>query len=344
MFKQNEESEWTRFSRALQAKPAQPAQPSEHEHEDEDEEPTPAGATATDRDRADTADDARTEAYASPATTYEREEPTREESGYRASDAASSDEPSYAEPSRDERGYAEEGTPAYGSPSAATPDARATDAHATDSFAATESAQDDSAAAAYTPAEPSPAAPDVYVPGYVPAYSPTSGGALAPEASLTGANSAEAWASDAERDADVAPLPAAAADDAADPADTVLGEGARFEGTIRSDRSIRVLGFVSGEIESKERVVVESSARVEARIVAQQVLVIGEVHGRIECVGRVEIAPTGRVTGEVTTGRLAIREGAFFQGQLTMVPKEDGSTDDAHEAAESYGEHRPDDR
>ena len=108
----------------------------------------------------------------------------------------------------------------------------------------------------------------------------------------------------------------------ADSTETVLGEGASLEGTLRSDRSIRILGFLSGEIESRARVIVETNARVEARIVAADVTVVGEVNGQIECTGRVEIAPTGRVTGEVKTGRLAIQEGAIFQGQLTMVPTE----------------------
>ncbi len=126
------------------------------------------------------------------------------------------------------------------------------------------------------------------------------------------------------------PIPSAAVSSAADlteSAETVLGEDARLEGTLRSDRSIRIRGVLSGEIESRGQVVVEGTARVEARIVAEQVTVAGEVNGRIECAGRVEIAPTGRVTGEVTTGRLVIQEGAFFQGQLTMVPKEAASAD-----------------
>ena len=134
-----------------------------------------------------------------------------------------------------------------------------------------------------------------------------------------------------------APVPstvAAPLSSPSDSAETVLGEGASLEGTLRSDRSIRIRGFLSGEIESRERVIVEANARVEARIVAGDVTVVGEVNGQIECAGRVEIAPTGRVTGEVRTGRLAIQEGAFFQGQLTMVPTEaapsatDASSDD----------------
>ena len=43
--------------------------------------------------------------------------------------------------------------------------------------------------------------------------------------------------------------------------ETVIGDGASIEGTVRSDRSIRVFGAVQGEIESKQRVVVEESAQ-----------------------------------------------------------------------------------
>ena len=100
--------------------------------------------------------------------------------------------------------------------------------------------------------------------------------------------------------------------------ETVVGEGASFEGTVRSERSIRILGAVQGEIESKDRVVVEESARVEARITAQHVTVLGEVNGSIECAGRLEIASSARVTGEVSASTLVIQEGAFFEGNLKM--------------------------
>jgi cytoskeletal protein CcmA (bactofilin family) len=100
--------------------------------------------------------------------------------------------------------------------------------------------------------------------------------------------------------------------------ETVVGDGASFEGTVRSDRSIRVRGAVQGEIESKQRVVVEESARVAARIAAEHVTVLGHVDGSIECSGRLEIASGARVTGEVSASTLVIQEGAFFEGNLRM--------------------------
>ncbi len=100
--------------------------------------------------------------------------------------------------------------------------------------------------------------------------------------------------------------------------ETVIGDGASIDGTVRSERSIRVRGAVQGEIESQQRVVVEESARIQARITAEHVTVLGEVNGSITCSGRLEIASTGRVTGEVSSGTLIIQEGAFFEGHLKM--------------------------
>jgi cytoskeletal protein CcmA (bactofilin family) len=103
--------------------------------------------------------------------------------------------------------------------------------------------------------------------------------------------------------------------------ETIIGEGASVEGTVRSERSIRVRGAVQGEIESGQRVVVEEAATVKARVVAEHVTILGEVNGSIECTGRVEIAASGKVAGEVTAGTLVIQEGAFFEGHLKMASR-----------------------
>jgi cytoskeletal protein CcmA (bactofilin family) len=101
--------------------------------------------------------------------------------------------------------------------------------------------------------------------------------------------------------------------------ETIIGDGATIEGSVRSDRSIRVRGNVQGEIESKQRVVVDEAARVEAKITAEHVTILGELNGAITCTGRVEIASSARVTGEVTAGTLVIQEGAYFEGNLKMA-------------------------
>ena len=86
--------------------------------------------------------------------------------------------------------------------------------------------------------------------------------------------------------------------------ESLIGERTSFEGTLKTEGSVRLLGSIQGEIESKSTIIVEEKARVTARLTGAQVTVAGQVDGQIYCEGRVEIRPTGRVTGEINAGLL----------------------------------------
>ena len=111
--------------------------------------------------------------------------------------------------------------------------------------------------------------------------------------------------------------------------ESLIGEHTSFEGTLKTEGSVRLLGAVQGEIESKNTIIVEEKARVSARLTAAQVMVAGQVDGQIFCEGRVEIRPTGRVTGEINAGALIVQEGAYFEGNSKMAT----STNNASPAA-----------
>jgi cytoskeletal protein CcmA (bactofilin family) len=103
-----------------------------------------------------------------------------------------------------------------------------------------------------------------------------------------------------------------------DAAESVIGERATVEGRFRSEHPIRIRGGVRGEVESKRRVVVEAAARVEATIIAPEVVIAGEVVGEVLCFRRVELRPTGRVVGAISTDVMLMGEGAYFDGHLEM--------------------------
>ena len=101
--------------------------------------------------------------------------------------------------------------------------------------------------------------------------------------------------------------------------ESLIGEHTSFEGTLKTEGPVRLLGAIQGEIESKSTIIVEEKARVTARLTAQQVMIAGQVDGQIYCEGRVEIRPTGRVTGEINAGALIVQEGAYFDGNSKMA-------------------------
>jgi cytoskeletal protein CcmA (bactofilin family) len=101
--------------------------------------------------------------------------------------------------------------------------------------------------------------------------------------------------------------------------ESLIGERTHFEGTLKCEGAIRLLGTVNGEIQSAGTIIVEEKAHVTARLTGAQVTIAGEVDGQIYCEGRVEIRPTGRVTGEISAGALIVQEGAYFDGNSKMA-------------------------
>jgi len=101
--------------------------------------------------------------------------------------------------------------------------------------------------------------------------------------------------------------------------ESLIGERTTFEGTFACEGSMRVMGTVQGELQSKGTIYIEEKARVTARVTGAQVTIAGRVDGQIHCDGRVEIRPTGKVTGEIHAGALIMQEGAFFDGNSKMA-------------------------
>jgi cytoskeletal protein CcmA (bactofilin family) len=99
---------------------------------------------------------------------------------------------------------------------------------------------------------------------------------------------------------------------------TIVGQGAKLEGTVVSAGSLRIDGQVKGQVNADGDVMLSPQSAVEADIRAQNVSVAGRFKGSIVVKGRAEINRGGRVDGNVTSKTLVVEEGAIFQGQSIM--------------------------
>lgn len=99
---------------------------------------------------------------------------------------------------------------------------------------------------------------------------------------------------------------------------TIVGQGARLEGTVVSAGSLRIDGQVKGQINAEGDVMLSPQSQVEADIRAQNVVVAGRFKGAIDVKGRAELARGGRVEGDITSKTLVVEEGSIFQGQSIM--------------------------
>ncbi len=97
-----------------------------------------------------------------------------------------------------------------------------------------------------------------------------------------------------------------------------IGAGARFEGRLEFDRTVRIDGTFEGEIETGDELVVGAGGRVEARIRAGTLSVAGTVVGDVEVAHRLVLESTAVLRGDVDTASLRIEEGAVLEGRVSM--------------------------
>lgn len=125
---------------------------------------------------------------------------------------------------------------------------------------------------------------------------------------------------------------------------TIIGQGARLEGTIVSAGSLRIDGQVKGEINADGDVILSPQSQVEADIKAENVTVAGRFKGNVMVKNTAELARGGRVEGNVTSKTLIVQEGAVFSGQSVMegqAPKPEAAVTPPRPEAAPAGETRP---
>jgi len=92
-------------------------------------------------------------------------------------------------------------------------------------------------------------------------------------------------------------------------------------GDIKFKDNFRIDGVFKGKILSGKGLIIGEAAEVEADIEVDSLTINGRVKGSIRAKEKIEIFSKGRVIGTVTTPKLIIEEGAFFQGSCQMEMK-----------------------
>lgn len=102
------------------------------------------------------------------------------------------------------------------------------------------------------------------------------------------------------------------------PSINFLGNGTTIKGNIKSNGDFRIDGVLNGSINSKGKVVVGPSGRVEGEIVCQNADISGEIHVKIVVHELLTLKSTAILKGDIFTNKLAIDPGAKFTGSCNM--------------------------
>ena len=118
---------------------------------------------------------------------------------------------------------------------------------------------------------------------------------------------------------------------------TIVGQGAKLEGTVVSAGSLRIDGQVKGQVNAEGDVLLSPQSQVEADIRAQNVSVAGRFNGNIVVKDRAHLAKGGRIDGNITSKTLVVEEGGVFHGQSIMDAGASSGSSSASAASSSTG-------
>jgi len=99
--------------------------------------------------------------------------------------------------------------------------------------------------------------------------------------------------------------------------ETIVGDGTRIAGQVSVKGTIRIDGIVEGDVHA-DWVVVGETGKILGNTRARGVVVGGSVEGNIDAAETVELMRKALMAGEIRTPKLAVSEGAVFDGRSRM--------------------------
>lgn len=100
-----------------------------------------------------------------------------------------------------------------------------------------------------------------------------------------------------------------------------VGASIQIKGEVTGTEDLQIDGIVDGPIRLKgHELTVGSAAQLNSEIHAGDVIAYGKITGNVHARGRVDIRKDGSITGDISSARISIEDGAYFKGRIEIDP------------------------
>jgi cytoskeletal protein CcmA (bactofilin family) len=108
-----------------------------------------------------------------------------------------------------------------------------------------------------------------------------------------------------------------------------LGASIQIKGEVTGTEDLQIDGIVEGPIQLKgHELTVGPAAQLTSEIHAGDVVAFGKITGNVHARGRVDIRKDGSITGDISSARISIEDGAYFKGRIEIDPTKAPNTAD----------------
>src|SRR5713226_7516136 len=100
-----------------------------------------------------------------------------------------------------------------------------------------------------------------------------------------------------------------------------LGASIEIKGQVTGTEDLQIDGKIDGPVSLRgHELIVGPTAQLNSEIHAGEVVVFGKVVGNLHARGRVDIKKDGSITGDISSARISIEDGAHFKGRIEIDP------------------------
>lgn len=102
-----------------------------------------------------------------------------------------------------------------------------------------------------------------------------------------------------------------------------IGKSVVVKGELSGSEDLYLDGEVEGSISLRgQSLTVGPNGRVRANVEARNVIVHGRVDGNLRASDRVDLRKSASLTGDISTARISIEDGAYFKGTIDIQKAE----------------------
>jgi cytoskeletal protein CcmA (bactofilin family) len=105
----------------------------------------------------------------------------------------------------------------------------------------------------------------------------------------------------------------------------LISSGTDISGDIKSGGDLRIDGTLNGNLNTKGKVVIGPTGKVNGEVVCKNSEVSGVVEGKITVHQLLILKVSSKIFGDIVTSKLSIEPGAIFSGNCKMSDNETGA-------------------
>ena len=99
---------------------------------------------------------------------------------------------------------------------------------------------------------------------------------------------------------------------------TQIRHGSVITGNMKSEHSIRVDGYVTGDLVSSERIIIGNHGEIGGNLSGVEITIDGYVNGDVLSNGLLHISKSAKIYGKIYAKRISVENGAEMNGKVTV--------------------------